>query len=61
MGEYNKMEEFSIDLSTAMNGTLGTIVAITLDCETLESWSTLLVGFVAGMLYLLVSNLLVRI
>jgi Amt family ammonium transporter len=40
------------DLKYAMNGTLSGLVAITAGCGVLEPWAAVLVGFIAGLLYI---------
>ena len=40
------------DLKYAMNGTLSGLVAITAGCGVVEPWAAVLVGFVAGLLYI---------
>ena len=40
------------DLKYAMNGTLSGLVAITAGCGVLEPWAAVVVGFVAGLLYI---------
>jgi len=47
-------------LSASMNGSLAGLVAITGSCGLVEPWAALLIGLVAGVLYLLASNLLVK-
>lgn len=57
---YRDNGEVAFDLVAAMNGTLTGLVAITGGCAVLELWGALLVGAVAGALYLFGSSLLVR-
>jgi Amt family ammonium transporter len=40
------------DLKYAMNGTLSGLVAITAGCGVVEPWAAVLIGFVAGLLYI---------
>ncbi|CAB9521576.1 Ammonium transporter 1 member [Seminavis robusta] len=47
------------DLTSAMNGTLCGLVAITAGCGTLEPWGAIIVGLVAGIMYPLASDLLI--
>lgn len=47
-------------LSSSMNGALAGLVAVTGSCGLVEPWAALLIGFVAGLLYLLASHLLVK-
>lgn len=44
-----------------MNGLLSGLVASAASCGTVEGWSAVIVGFVAGCLYLLSSRLLIRL
>jgi Amt family ammonium transporter len=46
------------DLRYAMNGTISGLVAITAGCGVLEPWAAVVVGFVAGLLYIGGSKLL---
>lgn len=43
-----------------MNGCLSGLVAITAGCSVVESWASIVIGLVAGALYLACSKLLVR-
>lgn len=45
--------EIRFDLGKALNGALSALVAITASCGTIENWAALVVGTVAGWLYLL--------
>jgi ammonia channel protein AmtB len=53
--------EGSFSLSSTMNGCLGGLVAITGSCGVVEPWAAVITGFVAGLLYLSTSKLLVRL
>lgn len=44
-----------------MNGCLTGLVAITAGCATVETWAAVVIGFFAGLFYLLASKLLVRL
>ncbi|KAL7460627.1 hypothetical protein ACHAXS_001071 [Conticribra weissflogii] len=44
-----------------MNGCLGGLVSITGSCGVVEPWAAVIIGFVAGLSYLLTSKLLVRL
>ena len=57
--QYRSFGEMSFDLIAAMNGSLSGLVAITAGCATLEPWASLVVGFVAGGLYLGASDFLI--
>ena len=59
--QERKTGEYKFDLSKAMNGALGALVAITAPCGTIHNWAAILIGFVAGVLYLYSSQLLVTV
>jgi Amt family ammonium transporter len=59
--QERKTGEYKFDLSKALNGTLSALVAITAPCGTVENWAALLIGAVAGLLYLAGSHFLVSI
>jgi Amt family ammonium transporter len=44
-----------------MNGCLTGLVAITAGCATVETWAAVIIGFFAGLFYLMASKLLVRL
>ena len=44
-----------------MNGCLSGLVAITGGCAVVESWAAVVIGFLAGLVYLASSNLLIRL
>jgi Amt family ammonium transporter len=48
------------DLKVAMNGSLGGLVAITSGCGVVEPWAAVIVGAVAGLLYLAGTSLLLK-
>mmetsp|Transcript_26125 Transcript_26125/g.48088 ORF Transcript_26125/g.48088 Transcript_26125/m.48088 type:complete len:424 (+) Transcript_26125:74-1345(+) len=52
--------EITFNLQYTMNGCLSGLVAITAGCSVVESWASIVIGLVAGALYLGVSKLLVR-
>lgn len=47
-------------LSSSMNGSLAGLVAITGSCGLVEPWAAVVIGLVAGILYLIASHLLVK-
>lgn len=44
-----------------MNGCLGGLVSVTGSCGVIEPWAAVITGFVAGLLYLSTSKLLIRL
>jgi len=48
------------NLTYAMNGCLSGLVAITAGCAIVEPWAAIVIGAVAGWLYLLTSNVILR-
>lgn len=59
--QENKRGESSYSLTATMNGALSGLVAITGSCAIVEPWGAAVIGLVAGWLYLLSSNLLLRL
>jgi len=51
--------EAEYDLTMAMNGTLSGLVAITAGCSVVAPWAAIIIGIVAGWVYIFSSNLLV--
>jgi Amt family ammonium transporter len=52
--------EAKFDLVCLMNGCLGGLVAITAGCSTLEPYGAVVVGVIAGWIYLATSHLLIK-
>ena len=52
--------EVSFNLQYTMNGCLSGLVAITPGCSVVDTWASIVIGLVAGALYLGCSKLLVR-
>jgi len=48
------------DLKMAMNGSLSGLVAITAGCGVVEPWASMVIGGIAGLLYIGASNLLIK-
>lgn len=59
--EERRTGEPHFSLLFAMNGCLSGLVAITSGCALLEPWAAIVVGIVAGWLYIYVSGLLIRL
>jgi len=59
--EDRKVGEGTFSLSHAMNGCLSGLVSITGACAVVEPWSAVVIGFVAGILYLVSSQTLIQI
>lgn len=58
---YTKTGEFEYDLSFAMNGALSGLVGITAGCSVVAPWAAMVIGIVAGWVYVFSSNLLVKL
>ena len=52
--------ELAFELPLAMNGALGGLVAVTAGCGTIELWGAIVIGAVAGWVYMFTSKALVR-
>jgi Amt family ammonium transporter len=57
---YYYLGYHTYDLGYTMNGCLTGLVAITAGCATVETWAAVLIGMVAGWVYLLGSKLLIK-
>ncbi|GKY98309.1 ammonium transmembrane transporter [Mayamaea pseudoterrestris] len=53
--------ETRIDVAKTLNGCLAGLVAVTSACGTIEPWCALMIGMIAGWIYLGASELLVRL
>jgi len=53
--------EAEYDLTMAMNGALGGLVAITANCSVVEPWAAVIIGVIAGWVYVFSSKLLVAL
>ena len=53
--------ERTYDLTAAMNGALGGLVAITASCSVVQPWAAIPIGLIAGAVYLGASNLLIKL
>jgi len=56
-----RLGEPIFDLRMAMNGSLSGLVAITAGCGVVEPWAAMLIGGIAGLLYIGGSNLLIKL
>jgi len=52
--------EVSYDLTMAMNGALGGLVAITAGCSVVKPWAACIIGIVAGFVYYFFSKFLIK-
>lgn len=53
--------EYQVDLPTAMNGVLTGVAAVTGGCMVVPIWASLVIGLIAGLVYLASSNLLITL
>jgi Amt family ammonium transporter len=56
-----KTGEASFELLMAMNGALSGLVAITSGCAVVQPWAAVVIGLIAGWLYLVGSHLLIKL
>ncbi len=59
--EERRTGEPHFSLVMAMNGALGGLVAVTSGCGVVEPWAAMMIGVVAGWIYIYVSGLLLRL
>ena len=55
-----RTSEFTFDIVLAMNGCLSGLVAVTAGCAVIEPWAAILIGIVAGWVYILADVLLLH-
>jgi len=53
--------EAEYDLTMAMNGSLSGLVGITANCSVVEPWAAVVIGLIAGLVYVSSSNLLIKL
>lgn len=58
--EFRKTGETSYDLTMAMNGCLGGLVAITAGCSVVYPWAAVIIGIVGGFVYYGFSKFLIK-
>merc|ERR1712224_1171191 len=59
--EYMATGEVQYDVTMAMNGCLGGLVAITAGCSVVTPWAALIIGIIGGWVYLGMSKLLIKL
>lgn len=59
--EYYKNKHVIWDLIIASNGTLGGLVGITSACSLVQPWAAIIIGFIAGLVYLAGSNIVLHL
>lgn len=59
--EERRTGEPKFDLAICFNGALSGLVAITSGCGVVDPWASIIIGIVAGWVYMLSSNLLIRL
>lgn len=52
--------EVTYDLTMAMNGSLGGLVAITAGCSVVKPWSAIIIGIIGGLVYYFFSKFLIK-
>lgn len=57
--EFTQTGEVSYEITMAMNGSLGGLVAITAGCSVIQPWLSVIVGFIGGIIYFSFSKFLV--
>jgi Amt family ammonium transporter len=56
-----KTGEYNFELLMAMNGALSGLVSITSGCAVVQPWAAIVIGLIAGWMYLLGSHLLIKL